>query len=181
LVYFSPFTNVSETWSKGEVGDFIGGGLGGIAVLGVIFTIKLQMNQLKEQEKQDAMATTLRVYELLKPEIENLSSRIIKKIKLGQLKGDDNFDEMLKKFKANDRTVFLRAMQKHNYKNPGVFAAAKDRDQGTELHTAIKRFTVIMDYFDNELENVPGDDHNGFTGAIKQTEIYKTYKDCFTS
>ncbi|MDA8962848.1 hypothetical protein N9F42_01750 [Pseudomonadales bacterium] len=176
---FFPFSHVSETWSKGEIGDFIGGGLGGIAVLGVIFTIKIQMEQHKEQEEQDLMATTLRMYELLKPEIENLSVRIVRKLNLKLNLNDDDFDTMLKKFKETDRTVFLRAMQKH-YVFSGNYGSTEDIDE-VELNSALERFIKIMEYFTEKLENAPSNVQNGFTGAIKQTEVYKTYEKCFPS
>ena len=47
--FVTDITNFS--WTRGEIGDFIGGGLGGIAVLLLIFTSWIQVKHLENQEK----------------------------------------------------------------------------------------------------------------------------------
>ena len=50
-------------------------------MVGVTYTIWTQGRQLKDQDIQDTRATTLRIYELLKPEVENLAARIISRLR----------------------------------------------------------------------------------------------------
>lgn len=169
LFYFtqSDFQN----WQIGELGDYVGGGLGGIAVIGVIYTIWHQGQQLEDQKIQDSKAATLRLFELLKPEVENLSARVMSKMPPSELEDGETFEEMRVKFtKDHDRTVFLRAMQKVD---PKFFQAKEDE----ELTIAINRFKKILEYLRNDLDDGPGDD--GFSAAIRQTEIYATYSKCF--
>lgn len=75
LFYFTQ--SEFQNWQIGELGDYVGGGLGGIAVIGVIYTIWLQGQQLEDQKIQDSKAATLRLFELLKPEVENLSAQVL--------------------------------------------------------------------------------------------------------
>ena len=169
LFYFTQ--SEFQNWQIGELGDYVGGGLGGIAVIGVIYTIWHQGQQLEDQEKQDSMAATLRLFELLKPEVENLSARVMSKMPSSELEDGETFEEMRVKFtKDNDRTVFLRAMQKVDPK----FFKAKEDD---ELTTAIDRVQKILEYLCTHLDAGSNDD--GFSEALKQTEIYQTYLKCF--
>ena len=70
----------------------------------------------------------------------------------------------------NDRTVLLRAMQKVDPK----FFKEKEDD---ELTTAIDRVQKILEYLCTHLDAGSNDD--GFSEALKQTEIYQTYLKCF--
>jgi hypothetical protein len=168
LFYFTQ--SEFQTWQIGELGDYVGGGLGGIAVIGVIYTIWLQGQQLEDQKIQDSKAATLRLFELLKPEIENLSVRVISKIPSSELQDDETIEEMHRKFRENDRTVFLRAMQKID---PKILEAKNN----IELDKAITRFKTILEYLRKQLDS--GSDDDGFSDAIRQTEIYQTYSKCF--
>ena len=160
------------TWKIGELGDYFGGGLGGIAVVGVTYTIWTQGRQLKDQDIQDTRATTLRIYELLKPEVENLGARIISRLRSNP-EIEEPFDEMLEKFKGGDRTVFLRAMQKIDFRK------VLEESQGDlELSKAIERFKSILTLFQKEIVRSSKEDV-AFADAMKQTEIYQTYSVCF--
>jgi hypothetical protein len=166
------------TWKIGELGDYFGGGLGGIAVVGVTYTIWTQGRQLKDQDIQDTRATTLRIYELLKPEVENLAARIISRLRSNP-KIKEPFDEMLEKFKGGDRTVFLRAMQKIDFRE--VLKESKGdlkREKVEELDKAVGRFDDILGLFHKELEISSSKKDEGFAKAMKQTEIYATYRAC---
>ena len=164
----------SFSWSRGEIGDYIGGGLGGVATFGVLYTLWLQGQQLNDQKIQESKAETLRVFELLKPEVENLSARIISKVDLSEIKDDEAFEEMYEKFTNFDRTVFLRAMQK--IENRDIF---QPNQNNTELNKAVTRFKLILDYLCKELDAGSIGSDSGFSDAIRQTEIYQTYTICF--
>ena len=164
----------SLSWSRGEIGDYIGGGLGGIAAFGVLYTLLLQGQQLNDQKIQESKAATLRVFELLKPEVENLSARIISKVDLSELKDGEAFEEMYDKFTKFDRTVFLRAMQK--IENRDIF---RPNQNNTELNKAATRFKLILDYLCKELDAGSIGSDDGFSDAIRQTEMYQTYTICF--
>ena len=166
------------TWKIGELGDYFGGGLGGIAVVGVTYTIWTQGRQLKDQDIQDTRATTLRIYELLKPEVENLAARIISRLRSNP-KIKEPFDEMLEKFKGGDRTVFLRAMQKIDFRK--VLKKSKgdpESKEDKELNKAVKRFKSILTLFQKDIVRSSKEDV-AFADAMKQTEIYQTYSVCF--
>ena len=163
------------TWKIGELGDYFGGGLGGIAVVGVTYTIWTQGRQLKDQDIQDTRATTLRIYELLKPEVENLAARIISRLRSNP-KIKEPFDEMLEKFKGGDRTVFLRAMQKIDFRK--VLKKSKGDPEDKELNKAVKRFKSILTLFQKDIVRSSKEDV-AFADAMKQTEIYQTYSVCF--
>jgi hypothetical protein len=168
------------SWARGEVGDFVGGGLGGIAVFGVVYTLWLQIQQLKDQKRQSFKAATLQMYEVLKPEVENLSARIVSKALITGLikpsEKDDSFSAMLKKYHDGDRTVFLRAMQK------GDYSKVIQSDHGDpELTRAIDRFQAILEFLQEELNQAAAGPEQKFTDAMKQTEIYQTFLVCFDS
>jgi len=163
----------------GELGDYFGGGIGAVAVLSIVYTMWIQHKQIHEQKEEIHEAGVFRVFQALKFECEGLSARIISKViksKLYKLKdGEADFQKMLKKFHQNDRTVFLRAMQKDKF-----LKVIKLRNKDKELNASCERFRKMLRLLDNSLDNIfePGDD-KGFTSAIESTEIYEAYKKCF--
>ena len=70
----------NQFWGLGELGDYFGGGLGGLAILMIIYTAKLQANQLELQSSELKESGVMRSYELFKPELEGLSVRIVSKL-----------------------------------------------------------------------------------------------------
>ena len=70
----------NQFWGLGELGDYFGGGLGGLAILMIIYTAKLQANQLELQSSELRESGVMRSYELFKPELEGLSVRIVSKL-----------------------------------------------------------------------------------------------------
>ena len=83
---------------------------------------------------------------------------------------------MLKKYHGGDRTVFLRAMQKSKYCN----AIQSDHDD-KDLKESIDRFKNIMALLDKSLRQTVNNDDDDFSKAIKSTEIYETYRKCFSN
>jgi hypothetical protein len=163
-------------WARGELGDFVGGGLGGITVVFITYTVWLQIGQINSQQNEIFEAGVFRIFEALKPELEGLSARIISKTIKAKIVSDDDepFDAMLKKFRSGDRTVFLRAMQKSKYCN-----AIRSCPDEKELKEAMDRFSKIMKLLKNSLNETATNSDDDFANAIKSTEIYETYKKCF--
>jgi ribosomal protein S21 len=174
-IFFDPLS-FDYKWARGELGDFVGGGLGGITVVFITYTVWLQIGQINSQKNETFEAGVFRIFEALKPEVEGLSVRIVSKAIKAKIVSDDDepFDAMLKKFRSGDRTVFLRAMQKSKYCN----AIRSDYDD-KDLEESMKRFESIMALLDKSLRQTVKNDDDDFSKAIKSTEIYETYRKCF--
>ena len=152
-IYFFYFIDeTGYTWSRGEIGDFIGGGLGGIALIIIIFTSYLQGQDLRE-------AGIFRSFQALSPEAENVSVRIISKIIKAKLVNDSekDFDLMLKKFRDGDRSVFLRAMKEDIYSN--IIHASKNNK---DIEDACKRFENLVNVVYKNIEMAPNKAVLGF-------------------
>jgi hypothetical protein len=175
FIFFDPLA-FDYKWARGELGDFVGGGLGGITVVFITYTVWLQIGQINSQKNETFEAGVFRIFEALKPEVEGLSVRIVSKAIKAKIVSDDNepFSEMLKKYRGGDRTVFLRAMQKSKYCN----AIRSDYDD-KDLEESMKRFESIMALLDKSLRQTVKNDDDDFSKAIKSTEIYETYRKCF--
>lgn len=162
-------------WSRGELGDFFGGGVGAISVLFIVYTVWLQIGQINAQQDETFEAGVFRIFEALKPELEGLSARIVSKALKGKIVSEDEpFNEMLGKYRSGDRTVFLRALQKTKFSN----AIRLDHDD-EDLKEAIDRYKNIMELLDKSLAETVANDDDDFLRAIKSTEIYVTYNKCF--
>ena len=165
-IYFFYFIDeTGYTWSRGEIGDFIGGGLGGIALIIIIFTSYLQGQDLRE-------AGIFRSFQALSPEAENVSVRIISKIIKAKLVNDSekDFDLMLKKFRDGDRSVFLRAMKEDIYSN--IIHASKNNK---DIEDACKRFENLVNVVYKNIENKDDD----FSKAIRATEVFDVFINVF--
>lgn len=162
-------------WGRGELGDFLGGGISGVSVLFIIYTVWLQIKQIGSQQNETFEAGVFRVFQTLKPELEGLSVRIISKaIKANpQLEKQEQFSNMLDKYHGKDRTVFLRAMQKSEY-----IHTIQSNHNDVALIDAIDRFESIMKLINNSLNRTKENADDDFAEAIKATEIYKAYEKC---
>ena len=174
-IFFYP-NAFNFNWARGELGDYLGGGLGGITIVFIIYTVWLQISQINSQQNESFEVGVFRIFEALKPEVEGLSVRIVSKAIKAEIVSDDDerFSEMLKKYHDGDRTVFLRAMQKSKYCN----AIRSDYDD-KDLDESMKRFESIMALLDKSLRQTVKNDDDDFSKAIKSTEIYETYRKCF--
>ena len=162
-------------WGRGELGDFLGGGISGVSVLFIIYTVWLQIKQIGSQQNETFEAGVFRVFQTLKPELEGLSVRIISKaIKANpQLEKQEQFSDMLDKYHGKDRTVFLRAMQKSEY-----IQTIQSNHNDVALIDAVDRFASIMKLINNSLNRTKENADDDFAEAIKATEIYKAYEKC---
>ena len=173
-IFFYP-NAFNFNWARGELGDYLGGGLGGITIVFIIYTVWLQISQINSQQNESFEVGVFRIFEALKPEVEGLSVRIVSKAVKAKIVSEDDepFDGMLEKYRNGDRTVFLRAMQKSKFCN-----AIRSEFDDKDLEDAIKRFQKIMKLLENSLNKTVINSDDDFANAIKSTEIYKTYEKC---
>jgi predicted DNA-binding protein YlxM (UPF0122 family) len=175
LFTIEPF---NYSWSRGEIGDF----LNGLAAISLIFigpTALWQYRQLKEQQAQSYEEGVFRTFEMLKPELANLSVRIVaktidKKEQKYEYLDDFSFEEIKDKF-SSDKTCFLRIIQKEKF-----LLHLEDKllnaeiDKKRELRKALKRYLDMMEFLDHYLNK--SNDANEFCFALRATEVFQTYK-----
>ena len=161
----------NQFWGLGELGDYFGGGLGGLAILMIIYTAKLQANQLELQSSELRESGVMRSYELFKPELEGLSVRIVSKLsnsdKIKISKSD--FNLLYEKYQVKgDKTVFLREIQKIIQSMNGKISGLD-----SEADEAINRYKDICYKLEQYLQDEEtGDD---FSKAMRSTEIFQCY------
>ena len=49
VLIFSDSISLNYVWTRGELGDYFGGGLGAISVLFIVYTVWLQIGQIDAQ------------------------------------------------------------------------------------------------------------------------------------
>ena len=161
----------NQFWGLGELGDYFGGGLGGLAILMIIYTAKLQANQLELQSSELRESGVMRSYELFKPELEGLSVRIVSKLSNSdKVKiSNDDFNLLYEKYQVKgDKTVFLREIQKIIRDNNGKISGLD-----SEADEAINRYKDICYKLEQYLQDEEtGDD---FSKAMRSTEIFQCY------
>ena len=161
----------NQFWGLGELGDYFGGGLGGLAILMIIYTAKLQANQLELQSSELRESGVMRSYELFKPELEGLSVRIVSKLSNSdKVKiSNDDFNLLYEKYQVKgDKTVFLREIQKIIQRQNGKILGLD-----SEADEAINRYKDICYKLEQYLQDEEtGDD---FSKAMRSTEIFKCY------
>ena len=175
-VYLFAMDPFEYSWSRGEVGDFLNG-LGGIALVIIGPTALWQYVQLKEQQKQAYEEGVFRTFETLKPELENISVRVVaKSVKklpdVSKILEGEQFEDLRDLFWRVDRTVFLRTMQKKEF----IGYLEKCVLEGDEdVKESLGRFGGMMlflnNYVDRENEYIEQD----FKQALQSTEVFTTY------
>ena len=175
LFTIEPF---NYSWSRGEIGDF----LNGLAAISLIFigpTALWQYRQLKEQQAQSYEEGVFRTFEMLKPELANLSVRIVAKTideKEQKYEFLDNlsFEEVKEKF-SSDKTCFLRVIQKEKFlvrlENKMLSA---EMDKKVELQNTLNRYLKMMEFLDHYLNK--SDNANEFCFALRATEVFQAYE-----
>lgn len=161
----------NKFWGLGELGDYFGGGLGGLAILMIIYTAKLQANQLELQSSELRESGVMRSYELFKSELEGLSVRIVSKLSNSdKVKiSNDDFNLLYEKYQVKgDKTVFLREIQKIIQSQNGKISGLD-----SEADEAINRYKDICYKLEQYLQDEEtGDD---FSKAMRSTEIFQCY------
>ena len=179
-------------WGRGELGDFLGGGLTGATLLLLFHSLTVQARQLSIQQADVHEAGVFRTFQALRSEVEGVSVRIVSKYlrvkrenpnrgnwdkrELQSALAEKSFSEMLEKYQKGDKTVFLRLIQKIAKELQDVESQLESVEEKTdndnELKESLKRFRSIMGLLEKSLKE-EGDD---FSDAIRSTEIFVTYK-----
>jgi hypothetical protein len=116
---------------------------------------------------------------MLKPELSNLSVRIVAKTagsKSEQYEylGNVSFEESKQKF-SNDKTCFLRIIQKEAFLTHLEYQLhSNEIDEAAELKKTLKRYFNMMKFLDHYLNK--SDDANEFCLALRATEVFQTYE-----
>ena len=176
-VYLFAMEPFQFSWTRGEIGDFLNG-LGGIALVIIGPTALYQYSQLKEQMNQNYEEGVFRTFETLKPELENISVRIvakaiISKTEKSSLLDGESFEDLRVRFWEYDRTVFLRIIAKAEFVE---FLEGKIVEEDNDLVNAIKRFGSMMYFLDEYVEKGNYNADNSFRSALKATEVFITFK-----
>ena len=176
-IYLFAMEPFQFSWTRGEIGDFLNG-LGGIALVIIGPTALYQYSQLKEQMNQNYEEGVFRTFETLKPELENISVRIVAKAVVSKtekssLLDGESFEDLRVRFWEYDRTVFLRTISKAEFVE---FLEGKIVEGDSDLENAIKRFGSMMYFLDEYVEKGNQNADNAFRSALKATEVFITFK-----
>lgn len=170
-------------WSYGELGSYIGGSLGGIAVIILVYTTFSQQQEIDRQNDRAEQEAIRRQYEILYNEITGNAAQIIyHSMKAGCISLIPELYELKReRMQAGDRGVFLRIILewhktrreegKENIR-PDLIAV-EDEERRGKIFASINRF--------QDLCSVIFDDHNNHAHAdlykaLWATEIGRAYK-----
>lgn len=168
----------SAGFSPGEPGDFVSGSV----IFLVIYITFLQLTQMARQDRENAEATVLRAFEVLKPELEGVAAQIVSKLSAANvLSLKDDVETLKSKFK-DDRSVFLRELNKANADQAAAkFIAEWDitTDPETALQegkVALERYRDLMSALDQNLSELQGNTKAKIADSVKATDIYRASK-----
>lgn len=168
----------SDGFSPGEPGDFVSGSV----IFLVIYITFLQLTQMARQDRENAEATVLRAFEVLKPELEGAAAQIVSKLSAANvLSLKDDVETLKSKFK-DDRSVFLRELNKASVDQAAArFIAEWDitTDPETALQegkVALERYRDLMSALDQNLSELQGNTKAKIADSVKATEIYRASK-----
>ena len=168
----------STGFSPGEPGDFVSGSV----IFLVIYITFLQLTQMARQDRENAEATVLRAFEVLKPELEGVAAQIVSKLAAANvLSLKDDVETLKSKFK-DDRSVFLRELHKANVDQAATkFIAEWDLTTGPEAalqkgKVALERYRDLMSALDQNLSELQGNEKAKIADSVKATDIYRVGK-----
>ena len=164
----------STGFSPGEPGDFVSGSV----IFLVIYITFLQLTQMARQDRENAEASVLRAFEVLKPELEGVASRIVSKLSAANVLAlEDDVETLKSKFK-DDRSVFLRELHRANVDQAVTkFIAEWDITNGPEAalqegKMALERYRDLMSVLDHNLSEFKGNKKAKIADSVKATDIY---------
>ena len=164
----------SANFSPGEPGDFVSGSV----IFLVIYITFLQLAQMARQDRENAEATVLRAFEVLKPELEGVAAQIVSKLSAASvLSLREDLDILKCKFK-DDRSVFLRELQKVNVDEVATkFIAERAIASGSQdtlehAYAGLNRFKDLMSALDHNLSELKGNARFKIVDSIRATDIY---------
>ena len=168
----------SAGFSPGEPGDFVSGSV----IFLVIYITFLQLTHMARQDRENAEATVLRAFEVLKPDLEGVAGQIVSKLSAANvLSLKDDVDTLRSKFK-DDRPVFLRELNKANVDQAATkFITEWDTTTGPEDalqegKTARERYRDLMSALDQNLSELQGNTKAKITVSGEATDIYRAGK-----
>lgn len=167
-IFYIDFNSHFNPPGAGELGDFLGGGIGALTIIFVIYSLHLQIKQANRQQSDIQEAGVFRVFQALKPEVEGLSVRIYAKLQQAGVKmpEPESFKDMRQIYWDHDRTIFLRALRKIDHDSINIALRSQ------EFRIALERFFKIMFLIENSIK----DSSDDFKNAIKSTEVYNTFE-----
>lgn len=168
----------STGFSPGEPGDFVSGSV----IFLVIYITFLQLTQMARQDRENAEATVLRAFEVLKPELEGVAAQIVSKLSAANvLSLKDDVETLKSRFKY-DRSVFLRELNKANVDQAATkFIAEWDITTDPEAAVqkgkrALERYRDLMSALDHNLSELEGNTKAKIADSVKATDIYRAGK-----
>lgn len=171
------------SWSFGELGSYIGGSLGGIAVLILVYTTFSQQKEIDRQNDRAEQEAIRRQYEILYDEITGNAAQIVyHSMKAGCISLLPELYELKReRMHAGDRGVFLRIIlewhkQRREEGQDNIrpdLVNVEDEERRGKIFSSIHRFQDLCSviYDDHKDQS-----HAHLYKALWQTEIGRTYK-----
>ena len=168
FVFFA-WDNQAYTWSRGEVGDFLGGGLSAMAIFFVAWTASLQAKQLNRYGEHVAEENAFKTFEVFRREAEGVAAKIVSEAMAssGALIEGKSFEALRTRFHVEDSTVFVRTIRK-----PVILAEVQRCAPDSEMAKAIRRYLDLVKVIEDSVEEL---EPKPLCRAIKASEIYETY------
>ena len=164
----------STGFSPGEPGDFVSGSV----IFLVIYITFLQLTQMARQDRENAEATVLRAFEVLKPELEGVAAQIVSKLSAANVLSLKDDVQTLKSKFTDDRSVFLRELNKADVDRAAAkFIAEWDITTGPEAALqegkgALERYRDLMSALDHNLSELQGNTKAKIVVSVEATDIY---------
>lgn len=163
----------SAEYSPGEPGDFLSGSV----IFLVIYITFLQLAQMRRQDRENAEATVLRAFEVLKPEMEGVAGQVVSKLSAaGVVLLEDDLGSLKHKF-TTDRSVFLRELQKFDLNQTASSFNLKVAERGStseylvKAEMACRRYAELLSALENNITELKAE-KGAIASAMKSTDIF---------
>lgn len=171
------------SWSFGELGSYIGGSLGGIAVIILVYTTFSQQKEIDRQNDRAEQEAIRRQYEILYNEITGNAAQIVyHSMKAGCISLLPELYELKRqRMQSGDRGVFLRIILEWHSKRKDEgkeniredLIAVEDEERRGKIFSSVNRFRDLCSViYDDHADEA----HADLYKALWQTEIGRTYK-----
>jgi hypothetical protein len=135
---------------------------------------------MTRQDRENAEATVLRAFEVLKPELEGVAAQIVSKLSAANvIPLKDDVGTLKRKFNG-DRSVFLRELQKVDVDQAAIkFIAQRamaigPRDTLQKADAALTRYKHLMSALDHNLSELKGKTKIKIVDSVIATDVYLT-------
>lgn len=177
------WVSTDSQWTFGELGSYIGGSLGGIAVIILVYTTFAQQKEIDRQNKRAEQEAIMRQYETLYHDITGNSAQIIYHAMHAECISltTDLYEKKRVRMQAGDRGVFLRVLLEWHKARREIeqenirpdLIKVEDEDRRGKIFSSIKRFQDLCSVIFDDDKN---DTHSDLYKALWQTEIGRVYK-----